>query len=165
MIMSHKRAWARWVQHCAERECPWMPLFSPSASSPVRWERSEVKAQSASGQCLKQPQELSPHGCRTEGALSRGPGRRGQDEDGFCCLDLLFLIFQVRFTAVEIFHHHTGLICHFHQKHYLLQALTWKTKWSNIYCQSNQEVPKLGLICAANRNTLCWKLRSDLLWG
>lgn len=88
------------------------------------------------------PQELSPRGWGTEGALSRGPGGGGQDDDGYCWVELLFLIgpyfgsyfLLLLFSIVEVYNTyklHTGLKCHFHQKYYLLQALTWlvgKTK-------------------------------------
>lgn len=80
-----------------------MPLFSPPASSPVRWKWREVKAQSTSGQprgVLKAaisagwhwiPRELSPRGWGTEGVLSRGLGGGG-DDDGYSWVDRLCLI-------------------------------------------------------------------------
>lgn len=83
---------------------PWMPLFSSPALSPVRWKWREVKTQSASGhprEVFKAarsagwhwiPEELSPRGLETEGALSRGSGggveERGMCDNGYCWVDL-----------------------------------------------------------------------------
>lgn len=82
-----------------------MPLSKPPALSPVRWKWRELKIQSASGQPRgvfkaaisagwhQIPQELSPRGWGTEGALSTGVGGGGRgtvdvDGDEYYYLDL-----------------------------------------------------------------------------